>query len=124
MRHKIIAGLFILFAGFQYNDPDFFIWIPIYLVVAIVAILFDRGKYHQKVLQILLLVYILGMISYYPDVLSWIKDGTPSITGSMQAESPFIEFIREFFGLGICAIALGYYYFLISKKEKETSVLN
>ena len=115
MLHKILAGIFILFAAWQYNDPDFYIWIPIYLIVAIVIILFDRRKSNLRVLQILLGLYILGMISYYPDVISWIQNGTPSIANSMQAESPFIEFIREFFGLGICALVLGYYCSLASK---------
>ena len=58
------------------------------------------------------------MASYYPEVISWIQNGTPSIASSMQAELPFIEFIREFFGLGICALALGIYAFLSNKKSK------
>lgn len=118
MLHKIIAGVFILFAVFQYNDPDFYIWIPVYLVVAAVIILFDRDKYNRHIFQFLLGAYILGMISYSPEVFSWIQNGSPSIANSMQAESPFIEFVREFFGLGICVIALSYYYFLISRKDK------
>jgi hypothetical protein len=118
MLHKILAAIFVLFAAFQYNDPDFYIWIPIYLIVGLIAILYDRGKYHLRLTQFTLAAYILGMISYYPDVISWIENGTPSIANSMQAESSFIEFIREFFGLGICVFALGYYCFLISKKEK------
>lgn len=117
MLHKILAGIFILFAAFQYNDPDFYIWVPIYLLVGIVILFFDQGKYSLRLFQILLGIYILGMMSYYPDVISWIQNGTPSIANSMQAESPFIEFIREFFGLAICALALGYYCFLASQKD-------
>lgn len=118
MLHKILAGVFILFAAFQYNDPDYYIWVPIYLVVGIVILLFDQGKYSLRLFQILLVAYIIGMLSYYPDVISWIKNGTPSIANSMQAESPFIEFIREFFGLAICVIALWFYYFKTKKLEK------
>lgn len=117
MLHKLIACIFILFALFQYNDPDFYIWIPIYLIVGIVILLFDQGKFHLRLTQIILVTYILGMVSYYPDVVSWVQEGTPSIANSMQAESPFIEFIREFFGLGICVVALGYYCFLVSRRE-------
>jgi hypothetical protein len=116
MLHKFLAGIFILFAAFQYNDADFYIWIPIYLIVGVVILLFDQGKYNKRLTQILLVAYIAGMISYYPNVISWFQDGTPSIANSMKAESPFIEFIREFFGLGICVVALGYYYFFASKK--------
>lgn len=117
MLNKILVGIFLLFAVMQINDPDFFIWVPIYVLVAIVILLFDKGYKILRVLQILLIAYILGMVSYYPDVMSWIQNGTPSITGSMQAESPFIEFVREFFGLGICALALGYYTFKASKDK-------
>ena len=118
MKHIILSSIFFLFAAFQYNDPDFYIWIPIYLIVAIAIFLYGRGKYHIRAFQVLLVIYILGMVSYYPDVISWIKDGTPSIASSMKAESPFIEFIREFFGLGICALALGYYAYLAHKTSK------
>ncbi len=115
MFHKILAGIFILFAAFQYNDPDFHIWVPLYLIVGIVILFFDQRKYNLRFLQVLLGVYIIGMISYYPNVISWIQNGTPSIAKSMQAESPFIEFIREFFGLGICVLALGFYCYRASK---------
>jgi len=110
-----------LFAAFQYNDPDFYIWIPIYLIVAVVIWMYSLGRYHYRLSQILLVIYLLGMTIYYSDVISWINNGIPSITGSMQAESPFIEFIREFFGLGICALALGVYIYLISKREVRKS---
>ena len=118
MKHIIISGLFFLFSAFQYNDPDFYIWIPIYQIVGVLILLYYKKVYHPRIFQVALIAYILGMLSYYPDVINWIKEGTPSITGSMQAESPFIEFIREFFGLGICAIALGYYTYLAQKAPK------
>lgn len=121
MLHKIIAGLFFLFAACQYNDPDFYIWIPIYMIVAIVAWLYGEGRFHLRITQLLLAAYVLSMFLYYPDVVSWIENGTPSIAGTMKAESPFIEFIREFFGLGICALALGYYAYVIGKLTHQSS---
>jgi len=54
-------------------------------------------------------MYFLGMCLYIPDVISWVSKGTPTIAGSMKAESPFIEFVREFFGLGICLAATTWY---------------
>ncbi len=33
----LIALLLLLFAAVQYNDPDFYLWIPIYLIPAILA---------------------------------------------------------------------------------------
>lgn len=117
--NKLLTGIFLLFAAVQINDQDYFIWVPIYLIVAIVILLYDQGTNVLRALQVLLVAYILGMISYYPDVISWIQEGTPSIAGSMKAESPFIEFVREFFGLGICAITLGYYCYLASREKDQ-----
>ncbi|MDF1695146.1 MAG: transmembrane 220 family protein [Saprospiraceae bacterium] len=117
MRHLLLSGLFFLFAAFQYNDPDFYIWVPIYMVVAIVVFFFGRGVYNPSIFKVLTALYILAMFLYYPEVINWIKEGTPSITGSMKAESPFIEFIREFFGLGICALVLAYYSYLAGNKR-------
>jgi len=114
MIHKIIAVLYTLCAAVQYNDPDFYIWIPLYMIPAAVAIAYDRGWRSSKVLLAICALYAVGMMLYTPDVLSWVKNGTPSIADSMQAESPFIEFIREFFGLGICLAGLTWYY----KKSK------
>lgn len=110
MKHKIIAFVFFLFAAVQYNDSDAWIWIPVYLVVSSIAILVDRKKYYPKVCLILCLIMLVAMFTYVPQVIDWAQNGFPSITGSMQASSPFIEFIREFFGLLICLAALLYYY--------------
>jgi len=110
MIHKILATVYILCAAVQYNDPDFYIWIPIYLMPASVAIAYDRGWRNSKVLLGTCVLFILGMLMYIPDIIFWINDGTPSITGSMRAESPFIEFVREFFGLGICLAGVAWYW--------------
>ena len=106
---KALAALFGLFAFFQYNDPDWYIWIPIYLVVTTVALAYDFGWRNKSLVLLVCILYTVGMLSYMPEVISWINNGTPTITGSMQAESPFIEFVREFFGLLICLITLVYF---------------
>jgi len=110
MIHKIIALVFIIFGAVQYNDPDFYIWMPIYFLVAAVVLAFDRGWRNKTIITVLCAIYLIGMLTYTPQVLSWVQNGTPSIAGSMKAESPFIEFVREFFGLGICLLGLGYYW--------------
>ncbi|MFT6336334.1 MAG: hypothetical protein ACJATI_003093 [Halioglobus sp.] len=110
MIHKIIAAVYFLCAAVQYNDPDFYIWIPLYLIPAAVALAYDRGWRNSKVLLALCFLFVLGLLLYIPDVISWINDGTPPIARSMQAESPFIEFVREFFGLGICLAGVIWYW--------------
>jgi len=100
--YKLVAFIFFLFAAVQYNDPDAFIWMPAYLLVSILVILWGLGKSVRLPLLIAAILYSIWMLTYIPDVLAWIQEGLPSITGSMQAESPFTEFVREFFGLAIC----------------------
>jgi hypothetical protein len=43
-----------------------------------------------------------------PDFINWVKMGAPTITGSMKAESPFVELTREFLGLVICFAGLSF----------------
>lgn len=35
--YGVLALVLLLFAGVQYNDPDYFLWIPVYLVPALWA---------------------------------------------------------------------------------------
>ena len=58
----------------------------------------------------LLFALVLITATYLPAMLKWVGEGMPTITGSMQAESPHIELIREFFGLMLSTVVLGYYY--------------
>ena len=46
---------------------------------------------------------------YFPDIINWFKQGMPSIVESMKAESPHVEFVREFFGLLIMILSLVLY---------------
>ena len=51
-----------------------------------------------------------------PEVIDWFSDGMPNIADSMQASSPYIELVREFFGLLISLIGMTFY-LVISKKN-------
>jgi hypothetical protein len=106
MRY-LVASFFLLFAIVQYNDPDWYIWIPIYLLVSMV-ILFGRQYTSIKVINALIGIYFIGSLAYLPKMFSWVKNGMPSIIESMKAESPYIEFCREFFGLILCIFGLLY----------------
>ena len=105
-----LAALFVLFAAVQYNDPDPYIWAPIYLFCAWVCGYAARGKYNQKVILIGLIPITLYMISYIPDFIDWIKMGMPSIIETMKADRLYVELTREFGGLLICIAALVFEY--------------
>ncbi|WP_276500405.1 transmembrane 220 family protein [Terrimonas pollutisoli] len=106
----IFCILFLVSAGLQYNDPDPYIWIPIYLYGAILCWLAFRNKFYPK-------AYILGIVAfaayalYYffteDGVLDWIqKHDAENIAATMKATKPWIEDTREFFGLVILIAVL------------------
>lgn len=104
----IVALLFILFATVQYNDPDGLKWILLYLFVAGLSCLSLLRKNKDQYIGLVIVVCIVWMISLVPQFANWVSMGMPSITESMKAEAPHIEFTREFFGLFVSILALLY----------------
>ena len=107
----VFVVVFIIFAALQYNDPDPYIWVPIYLYAAVLCWYASRNKFYPK-------AYIAGMIVYalyaaykifdQNGLLDWInKHHAEDIAATMKAEKPWIEESREFFGLLILIGVLG-----------------
>jgi len=116
----ICCGLFILFAVLQYNDPDPYLWIPIYGYGAVVCWLAFRGRYYRRAC----LVGMIGFLAYAiilffeeDGVWDWLtKHKAANIAATMQADKPWIEDTREFFGLVILMVVMGINYFYARKK--------
>jgi len=113
--------LFIISAALQYNDPDPYVWMPIYLYGAFLCYQAIKRKYNR-------VLYIIGLSVYlsYGILLLVDKDGVQSwwldhhaenIAQSMKATSPWIEETREFFGLMILCLALLSNMLWLSKKQ-------
>jgi hypothetical protein len=102
-----LASLFLLFAVVQYNDPDPWLWIAIYLAVALSSGLTSLGRYNRWLAWGTLAAALVWMGFLLPDFIHWIQMGAPSIVGSMKAEAPHIELTREFLGLSLCVLAQG-----------------
>ncbi|MBK8701918.1 MAG: transmembrane 220 family protein [Saprospiraceae bacterium] len=98
-----ITVLFVVFALVQYNDADWYIWGPAYLLVAALYAFPDAFK-SRKIVLMILLGFLLWAASYVPAFITWLKDGAPSITGTMKAENMEVELVREFLGLVLCII--------------------
>jgi len=113
--HLVVSLLFLLFGILQYNDPDFFIWIPIYLFVAFMAFASFKKLSFPTLSLVVVLMLGIWTATYLPAFIGWIKDGMPSVTQSMKAETPYVEHVREFGGLFISFIAT-LIYFIIHKK--------
>jgi len=119
----IFAILFVLFAGLQYNDPDPYVWVPIYMYGAVLCWLAFREKYYRG-------AYLFGVVIYAAyagykffdenGVLDWItRHHAENIAETMKAEQPWIEESREFFGLVILIVVLLIDYFYARRLSRR-----
>lgn len=108
---------FLVFAYFNLNDKDSWLWVPIYVIPSLLCGLTLFNVY----LHILYLIISIGY-GFYAVKLFFVKDGVydwvktyhaPSLVVSMQADKPYIEITREFFGLLIVIFVLLVNYFFI-----------
>jgi len=106
----IFALLFVLFAALQYNDPDPYVWITIYLYTAILCWQAFRNKFYPKAYLLGIIVYTIYAVYKIFDqngLLDWINvHDAENIAETMKAEKPWIEESREFFGLVILIVVL------------------
>ena len=118
--------LFIVSAALQYNDPDPYVWIPIYMYGAILCWLAFRGKYYRTAYLLGIFVYaIYAGYKFFDEngVWDWAtRHHAENIADTMKAEQPWIEETREFFGLVILIVVLLVDYFY-SKRKKRRSVI-
>lgn len=110
IANLIFIFLFVVAAVLQYNDPDPYIWIPIYLYGAFLCYQAYRKRYNPALFIAGLCIY-LGYAAYlfFDDegVLTWARDhDAENIAQSMKATKPYIEETREFGGLAVLALAV------------------
>lgn len=114
--------IFIVFAGLQYNDPDPYVWVPIYMYTSVLCWLAARKRYYLKYYLLGIAVYALYAVYKVFDtngLVDWIKlHHAANIAETMKAEQPWIEESREFFGLIILIVVLGINYFVAVKKSR------
>jgi hypothetical protein len=115
----IFILVFILFAAVQYNDPDPYLWIPIYLYPAVLCYLAIKQNYPR--IGYFIGFAIFGVYAIYKmfdenGVIDWIRyHQATSIASTMKAEQPWVEETREFFGLVIILVVLAINFSRIKK---------
>lgn len=106
----LFALLFLISAALQYNDPDPWLWIPIYGFGAVLCWLAARGRFFPKAYitgLVLFGAYALYLLFTQDGVLDWMNEhDAENIAQTMKATKPWIEDTREFFGLIILMAAL------------------
>ena len=122
---KYLNFLFILYcllaAALQYNDPDPYIWIPIYLYTAWLCLLAIKKVYKPGWYIAALVIYSLYAIYLLFDktgVLNWAGEhNAENLVQTMKADKPWIEETREFFGLLLLIIILLTNMYWLKKKK-------
>jgi general stress protein CsbA len=122
----IFCFLFIVFAALQYNDPDPYVWVPIYMYTSMLCWLAAKKKYYPKLYLYGIVVYSLYAVYKVFDangLVDWIKlHHAENIAETMKAEQPWIEESREFFGLMILiAVLIINYYVAVKKAQKKVA---
>lgn len=117
--------VFIVFAGLQYNDPDPYIWVPIYLYTAILCWMAFRKRYFPKAYIAGIVVYAVYAVYKIFDangLIDWMtKHHAQNLAETMKAEKPWIEESREFFGLMILIGVLLINFFYAKKQLRRRS---
>jgi hypothetical protein len=97
----IIFGLlFVLFAAFQYNDPDPELWIPIYGAAAVACLMAYTGMARWWFLAAMAVLYAVAAVYQWPPVFEGF------LFSEMGMRSMNIEMAREAGGLAVCAMAM------------------
>lgn len=113
--------VFVIFAALQYNDPDPYVWMPIYLYSAVLCFLAARNKFYPKAYLAGIFVYLAYAIYLFFDktgVLDWATEhNAEGIAQTMKATKPWIEETREFFGLLILIVVLAINWIYGSKRK-------
>jgi hypothetical protein len=117
--------VFILSAALQYNDPDPYIWMPLYLYGAFLCYQALKRKYNPVLYITGLVVYLSYAVYLFFDkegVMSWARDhGAENIAQTMKATKPWIEETREFGGLLILIVVLICNMIWLSKKKSDSN---
>lgn len=104
----VFTILFIIFAALQYNDPDPYVWIPIYLVSAYVCFQTYKGKFDKFSHWIIIAFCLIYAVRLFIDpngVMAWFNEhNAENLVQSMKATKPWIEQTREFGGLSIILV--------------------
>ena len=106
ITNLILAAIFLLFAYFQVNDPDPYLWMILYFFMSAVCLFSAYGRLNKYMIWAGIVGCSIWFILLLPEFINWINMGMPNIAGQMKAEEPHIEFTREFLGLGICLAVL------------------
>lgn len=96
-----MAALFLVSAILQYNDPDPLVWIIIYLIAAVISVLFALNRMTYLLPLFLAVVAVIGTYFILPEKFEGFEIGA--------GDNRNIEEAREAGGLAIIALIMFFY---------------
>ncbi|GAA4459974.1 hypothetical protein GCM10023189_34400 [Nibrella saemangeumensis] len=98
---SIVFGLlFVLFAAFQYNDPDPEVWVPIYGFAAVACMMAYARMARPWFFILMAVIYLVAAFYQWPPVFEGF------LLDEMGMKTFNVELAREAGGLGVCAAAM------------------
>ncbi|GAB4407581.1 MAG: hypothetical protein OHK0053_34230 [Microscillaceae bacterium] len=94
----VFGLMFVLFAGFQYNDPDPMLWIGIYALAAALSFGVSLGKSNRALLLLAGLGYGIGVYFFWPAEWHGIALN--------ELHKQNVEHARESLGLGLSSLIM------------------
>jgi len=116
---NIVLTLALLsFAAVQYNDPDAFIWIMIYVSTAFLTGATLVNKYHTTITQLLMFILSINLFLLLPDFSHAVANYnpntvlSPNVTHTANIQT---EIFKEVGGLIICLLVLTFVFWQSKK---------
>ena len=109
--NSILALMFLAFAFVQVNDPDPVLWILIYGVMAAISVMAIFEYYIPAFMYVLSVGYLVYLVILFPGMMDWFNSPDRALLFDDIAKMQYyyIEEAREFLGLLICVVVLGFY---------------
>lgn len=115
--------LFLLFAYWQWNDPDPEVWVSIYALAAVLSALAAFDRYPLPLLLAGAVACLLGGIYFFPaSVSEWVVQEWQQQDLSMKTLS--MEEARESFGLLIISMVMASEAYVGWRKKGRAGALN
>jgi uncharacterized membrane protein YfcA len=115
-----LALLFTLFAAVQWNDEDPWLWIPFYMITAVLCGLAAKNIYSKPFTWTGIILSAFVAIYYFPGVSELVSEHEiGDIAQKMKADKGYIEESRE--SLGAIITILAYVYLLFRMKKRSSA---
>ncbi|HMB90274.1 MAG TPA: transmembrane 220 family protein [Rhodothermales bacterium] len=115
----IFTLLLVVFAALQMNDPDPWIWVPLYGAAALVPALALFNRLSLVLALVVIAACVVGMAVSASGFYQFLTQGQGhTLMEEMSDAYPFIEETREFLGLLITVAVLAYYAFRARRAKK------